>query len=85
MSVATRDYLNSLLVEEHGLSPDEFDDQSALFSSGLLDSFVLIEVIAGLEKHARIKIPAGDLRLENIDSISRLASLVERLQSKASP
>ena len=85
MSAATRDYLKSLLVEDHGLSPDEFDEQSALFSSGLLDSFVLIEVISALEKHARIKIPAGDLRLENIDSIGRLESLVERLQRKASP
>jgi acyl carrier protein len=84
MSASTREYLNSLLVEEHGLSADEFDDQSLLFSSGLLDSFVLIDVIASLERHARIKIPAGELRLENIDSISRLEALVYRLQRKAS-
>ena len=53
-------------------APDE-----SLFESGLLDSFALADLVAGLEKEFSIKIPDSDLTPRKFDTIERIEAYLE--------
>jgi acyl carrier protein len=44
----------------------------SLFDSGVLDSFTLVDLVAGLEQAFGIKIPDSDLNPRQFDSIERI-------------
>ena len=64
--VLDREHLRRYLHEKQGLAPEDFEDDTLLFSSGLIDSFT-----GGLRVH-----PA-DVTLDNFDSIERILAFVE--------
>lgn len=66
------------LVEEYGLDEDEVEGNALLFSSGRLDSFVLVELVTYLEKHSGAKISPMDFTLDNLDSVDRIMSYITR-------
>ena len=68
--------VRALLARTFDLTPEELEDDTLLFSSGRLDSFNLVELIAILEKDTGHKIAAGDINLENFDSPRRIAALM---------
>ena len=68
--------VRQLLETTFGLQTDELHDDTALFSSGLLDSFHLVEMIAVLEKNSGRKIKAGEINLENLDTPGRIAGFL---------
>ena len=41
----------------------------SLFDAGVLDSFLLVDLVAGLEQHFDIKIPDSDLNPRQFDSV----------------
>jgi len=53
-------------------APDE-----SLFESGLLDSFLLADLVAALEAEFSIRIPDSDLRPRKFDSVSLIRTYVE--------
>jgi len=53
-------------------APDE-----SLFESGLLDSFLLADLVAALEAEFSIQIPDSDLRPRKFDSVSLIQTYVE--------
>jgi acyl carrier protein len=57
--------------------PLEIDNEESLFESGLLDSFMLVDLIAGLEEKFGIKIPDSDLIPQKFDSISRISRYLD--------
>lgn len=75
--------LSRLLTDTYGLSKADIESKAPLFSSGLLDSFVLVELIVFLERSQNIKIKASALRLENFDSIENMVALVASLRPEA--
>ncbi len=54
------------------------DDATPLFSSGLIDSFALVELLAYLDERCGFKVKPGDVDLDNLDSIGRILAFVER-------
>jgi acyl carrier protein len=62
--------------EEMDLTPDE-----PLFSSGLLDSFVVTQLICFLEDEFSIKIRAGDVTLHDFDTIAKILALTRKQQA----
>lgn len=68
-----------LLVDELNLGVGEVSKDTALFSSGLLDSFSMVTLVVALEKKFGIKVRATDLTLENFDNPVRIAEYLERL------
>lgn len=55
-------------------TPDE-----SLFDAGYLDSFTLLDLVAGIESEFGVKIPDGDLNPRRFDSIERITEyLVSR-------
>lgn len=48
------------------------DAETELFSSGLLDSVAMINLIAHIEDQARIEVRPSDVTLDNFDTIARI-------------
>ena len=46
--------------------------EESLFESGALDSFTLVDLVAGLEKEFAVKIPDADLTPRKFDSVERI-------------
>jgi acyl carrier protein len=78
----TRDGLLTFLRSRLGLR-EELDDDTPIFSTGLLDSFSMVELIAHLEAENGIKIGAMEVTLENLDSLERILRFVEAKRNAA--
>ena len=73
VSEKIRDYL----VTEFGVAQTITSDEP-LFSSGLIDSFSMVDLLAFVEKSAGRRIRVVDVNLDNFDSIDRIVALIER-------
>ena len=56
----------------------EIECSTALFSSGILDSFNLVDLVNFIENEAEIRISPFDMSLENLDSIDKIIEFVNR-------
>jgi acyl carrier protein len=72
ISQTIRDYLSARL----GVDISDLRDDSPLFSSSLVDSFSLVELITFIESAGGIRIDAWDVTLDNFDSIDRILAFV---------
>jgi len=52
-------------------------DSESLFDAGVLDSFALTDVVAGLEKSFGIRIPDSDVSPRKFDSIERIETYLQ--------
>ena len=68
--------IRALLTKTFDIPAAELNDDTPLFSSGRLDSFHLVELLALLEKTSGRRIAAGEVNLENLDSPRRIAALL---------
>ena len=75
--VLDRQQLRGYLYEQQGLAPGDFDDDTLLFSSGLIDSFRMVNLIMFIENAARMRVHPADVTLDNFDSIDRIVAFVE--------
>ena len=66
------------LIENVYAEKDELDKESKLYSSGLIDSFSLMDLVVFIEKQSKIKIGASELTLENFDTVERILNFVEK-------
>jgi len=74
----TENDLSSFLRDDLGVT-DAVDGNTELFSSGLLDSVSMVNLIGFIEDKASVNIRPGDVTLENFDSISRIVDYVRSL------
>lgn len=51
---------------------DEIGPDTELFSTGLLDSIAMMNLIAFIEERARIEVRPADVTLENFDTVQRI-------------
>lgn len=75
----TSDEMKNFLATKHRLDVSDLSDQTPLFSTGLLDSFSMVEIVTFVETRIGSKIRFVDLTLENFDSISRILKFVKGL------
>lgn len=74
----THDELKSCLIKEFNLERVEITEETLLFSSNLLDSFSMVDLVRIVEEMTGSRIRPTDLTLENFDSISRILVFVSR-------
>ena len=77
------EHLTPLISEISGLIAERLlVDVSApeddLLATGLLDSLLLIQLLASLEERFGIRVPLVELQIEDIRSIKSIARLVDR-------
>ncbi len=52
------------------------DPEESLFESGLLDSFVLPDLVGALEQEFSFKVPDSDLNPRKFDSLARIEAYI---------
>jgi acyl carrier protein len=55
------------------------EDDTALFSDGLMDSLSVIELVSFIEKQIGCAIPPAEITLQNFDSINRIVRFISGL------
>ena len=70
------DYIQRKVIRRPGV---EINDDTPLVSSGLIDSFALIEIFLELEKVTRLKIPAAKVRAQDMDTVRLMLTMAERM------
>jgi acyl carrier protein len=62
---------------------DSIGDNVSLMSAGTLDSTGILELIMFVEEKFKVKVPDEDMLPENFDSVSAIASYIEKKQQAA--
>ena len=57
----------------------EIDEDTSLVSSGLIDSFALVDALLELEKVTRRRIPAGRVSPPDMDTVNKMLDVAERV------
>jgi len=78
MSAMTRDGLMDFMTDRMGLDPEGVEDDTPLFSSGILDSFSMVDLIMHVEEHTGRRMSAGEVSLDNLDTLSGILGYVRR-------
>jgi acyl carrier protein len=60
------------VIEKVAKMPIDVGPEESLFESGLLDSFMLVDLVASLEEEFGIKIPDSDLIPQRFDTVSKI-------------
>ncbi|MEX0299174.1 MAG: acyl carrier protein [Kordiimonas sp.] len=74
MHISKEKILVYLLENGAATSPLNADD--ALFSSGLLDSVTMMNLIMFIEENCRFQIQPQDVTLENFDTVSKIIGYI---------
>jgi acyl carrier protein len=74
--------IRAFLTEDFLLADDEFDDDTSLIGSGIIDSTGAMEVVAYLEETFGIEVADEDLVADNLDSVARLTRYVSTKRSQ---
>jgi len=73
----TPDQIRQFLIRELGAVDAEVEPEALLFSSGAIDSFSLVSLVAFVEKHCDFQVGADEMTLDNWDSIARILKFIE--------
>ncbi len=68
----THDDLMAFLRDGLHVDTSSIDTDTALFTSSLIDSFAMVELIVFLEKAGEIRMPPADVTLTNLDSVGAM-------------
>ena len=64
------------LIRKPGLSLDE---NTALVSSGLIDSMALVDLLLKLEDLTHLRIPAGKVQPKDLDTVAKMFATAQRV------
>jgi acyl carrier protein len=70
--------LRVFLAEDLGLDTNGITSKSALFSTGVIDSFALVSLMTYLEAEGGFRLSPVDVNLDNLDSIDRIVAFCQR-------
>jgi len=76
----SRDGLIDYINDKLGLDSSEFSDSTLLFSTSMLDSFSMVDLILYIEEAADLKIDPGAVTLDNLDSVERILAFTKSVQ-----
>jgi acyl carrier protein len=78
----TQEDLVAYMEQELGVDIADVGPDTALFSSGVIDSFALVSLITFIEEKCRFRVNPMDVSLDNMDSIDRILGYVRRVQER---
>jgi acyl carrier protein len=71
--------LLGFLDEKFGIDVENLAADEPLFSSGMLDSFSMIDVLLLVETNVGKRINPADISLENLDTVDRILSFADQV------
>jgi acyl carrier protein len=72
----SKDGLLQFMENKLGVDTSQVDADTPLFSSGIIDSTGMVELIVFVESAAEVKFSPDDITLDNLDSIGRILNFV---------
>lgn len=78
----SRDALLKFVEEKLGVDTAEVDESTPLFSSGMIDSASMVDLIVFVESEGDVKFSPDDITLDNLDSIGRILHFVTHSQAQ---
>lgn len=78
MSDSLPSKLRAFIIDHCGIRPDKIQEESLLFSTGLLDSFSLVDIVSFFEEQTGLKVKAREISFTNFDSVARMATFAEK-------
>ena len=66
------------MQQELAVDTADIEVDTPLFSSGIIDSFALVDLIIFLEGQCDFRISAMDVNLDNMDTIKRMLDFTSR-------
>lgn len=82
MTSVSQTDLVSLILELSpipGLDAETIESSDELLTGGLIDSMGLLQVVEALERGLGRSVPAGDIAIDNFNSVSAILRLQDRL------
>ena len=74
----TRTKIKKFLEEHLDVDMNNITDSKELFTSGLIDSFALIELLGFMEDELNFTVNFADMTVDDFDTIDALVQLVEQ-------
>ncbi len=74
-----RNYLTKTLIRDDDL---DLELDEPIFSSGLLDSFSVIQLMRYLEETFEIRIHVSDVTIADFDTVQKIDALVSKLRAR---
>ena len=77
----TRNQIVQFLRDDLGIDISAINDQTLLFSSGIIDSFAVINLVSHIENICGMRLNPLDVNLDNFDSVERITNFVQKMQA----
>lgn len=74
----TSESLLDYFSDELFIDTSDVSSDTLLFSSGLIDSFNMINLIMFIEETCQTKVKPPEITLDNLDSIDRILAFLEK-------
>jgi acyl carrier protein len=74
----TQQSILQFLCTEFDIDPTDFDGNTTLISSGIIDSLGVIHFVEFISKSAGIQVDASEVRLNNLDTMNLVQDFVVR-------
>jgi len=71
------DSLKTFLNDDLDVDSASVSEDSPLFSSGIIDSFSLVSLMAFIEDKGNLRINPSEVTIDNLDSIERILKFVD--------
>ena len=76
------DSVLAYLEQNFGIDVSQVQNETPLFTSGLLDSFSVGDLLLFLEEQGKFAIEADEIVPENLDSVARIVAFTARKSSQ---
>lgn len=73
-----RETIFNYLNQNFGINSSEVQGDTPLFTSGLLDSFSVGDLLMFLEDNGKFEVEAEEVVPENLDSVDRIVAFAQR-------
>jgi len=77
----TKNDIFSFLKTQFAIDAADLDENTGLFSEGLLDSFSIMDLVMYIENTSGIKLQPTDVNLDNLDSVAKILNFVSKAQA----
>jgi acyl carrier protein len=74
----TKSDIFNFLKTQFAIDEKDVDENTGLFSEGLLDSFSIVDLVVFIENTSGIKMQPTDVNLDNLDSAAKILNFVSK-------
>ncbi|MCH9671474.1 MAG: acyl carrier protein [Gammaproteobacteria bacterium] len=74
----TEQDLIGFLTSDMGVDEGDVDASTLLFSDGILDSVLMVDLIQFIETKSGIRMSPTEVNLDNLDSVGKILAYVEQ-------